>query len=488
MPLTLAEILEEEQGKKEDASPEPKKTNGSGEENPFKVANAVDPMAVADWMGITRDGDIPSQCPVCGQSGGTSVRILDHGLNCRHSQCKKTYSNVDLTMAVRDVSNVEAVNLLAEQFGFRGVQRRREQPEEPRRGTAPQSVEPENDLPTIEWASTDDIFAPLPPVAWVVKDIYLAPGRPALLAGYGYSGKSVAAQSKVLSVAAGLPVWGQFRVSTPGRVLHFDHEQGRHATNRRYQRLAYAMGIGPADLEDRLRVTYFPPVHLSDAAAREVLLRECDGVQLAIVDSLRATTPGIDENDSIIRAHLDKLTYVSEQTGCAFVIVHHAGKGKTDGDQRETARGSSAIFDACGLVLVLRQWESEDEDVTISRVKMAKSPAEAEGGARADFFLRIEDVADNEGGDMKAGLRCAFRTKEQVDEPQSPKSALLATERQIVDALRDEPKGVSTKTVMAMVGKRYDTTTAALEHLESRGRINRQKDGQAVLWSLEGEL
>ena len=78
-------------------------------------------------------------------------------------------------------------------------------------------------LPTI---GVDEIFAPLPPIPWLVQALRLAPGAPVVLAGYGFSGKTLLAQEIALCVASGKPVFGLFTCRM-GRALHLDFEQGQ---------------------------------------------------------------------------------------------------------------------------------------------------------------------------------------------------------------------------------------------------------------------
>jgi hypothetical protein len=329
--------------------------------------------------------------------------------------------------------------------------------------------------PHIKWSGPQDIFAPLPPVPWLVPELFLGPGRATMMAGYGYSLKTISAQAIAISVASGRPVWDRFRVTNPGRVLHFDLEQGRYGTFRRYQRLAYAIGVTAADIEANLQVTCFPGFYLSTPDARSVLESECAGARLAIIDSLRAATPGVDENDSVVRTYIDNLSAVSDSTGCTFLVVHHAGKGRAGGDQREAPRGSSAIFDACGLVLNMRAHDSKEQDVTLSRLSMSKSPAEAEGGARSDFYLRVSDVADPVTRDQHAGLECRFQTVEQVEEGQTSGSSALR--RQVEDFIRRNP-GASKSEIRAAIPVRGINVDGVLDALERVGRVRVESNGR----------
>ena len=71
-------------------------------------------------------------------------------------------------------------------------------------------------------------------------------------------------------------------------------------------------------------------------------------IKLLFLDNISALTPGIEENEStswdIIATWINKL----KQTGCAVVLIHHAGKG---GSQR----GTSAREDALDTVMFLRK-------------------------------------------------------------------------------------------------------------------------------------
>jgi RecA-family ATPase len=198
-----------------------------------------------------------------------------------------------------------------------------------------------------------DIFAPLPPVPWLVQALDLCPGAASLFAGYGFSGKTVAVQDLALAVATGTKAWGTFNVR-PGRVLHIDYEQGRRLTFERYQRLAAYRMIAPTELAESLSVVALPAVYLDTLGMEAMLTRECEGHALVVVDSLRAAAPTIEENDSGVRCVLDLLSRVSEKTGCVPIVIHHARKPSQDktGGAKMAIRGSGAIFDACASVLV----------------------------------------------------------------------------------------------------------------------------------------
>jgi hypothetical protein len=241
-----------------------------------------------------------------------------------------------------------------------------------------------------------DIFAPLAPVDWLAQGLDLCPGAANLLAGFGFSGKTLAAQDLAISVATGKRAWGAFSVRE-GRVLHIDWEQGPRLTSERYQRLAAAHMLAPQDLEDRLSVVTRPRFYLDQVDAEEVLTRECEGHVLLVLDSLRAACPTIEENDSGVRIVLDMLGRVSERTGVVPVVIHHARKPSQDktGGARMAIRGSGAIYDACASVLV---FEGRKGRPTL----VAHEKARTSGICAEDFELTISDVEVD--GNQRGGL------------------------------------------------------------------------------------
>lgn len=319
----------------------------------------------------------------------------------------------------------------------------------------------------IQWHSTAEIFGDLPESTWKVRGLQIGPGRPTMIAAYGATAKTLCAQSMALSVAAGRLVWGFFETNAPGSVLHFDYEQGFYATARRYQRLAIGHGIDESVLGGRLSLTCFPRVFLDGPGAVDAYCRACQKSDLVILDSLRAAAPTRDENDSQMRVCLDVLTQVSDKTGCAFVILHHAGKPK-DGqnDARMLARGSSAIFDAAGCVFTLTAGKKTSDP---RRVRQSKQPAEAVGGAVEEFELVVEDVEFL--GDKVGGVR----VKHQVADSQScdPEMSGEAWERDCVtllEVIRHNPMAGKNE-ITARCGLRKVRALALLDSLMTRGRV-----------------
>jgi Bifunctional DNA primase/polymerase, N-terminal/AAA domain len=314
--------------------------------------------------------------------------------------------------------------------------------------------------------NTAQLFSPLPSQRWIVPGLQIGPGRPTLIAGYGASAKTLAAHGLELAVASGRPAWNHFETGSPGRVLHIDYEQGYYATAKRYQRLALGHEIHPAELGNRLRYIELPRAYLDKREHEDAFLTECEGFDLVVIDALRGAAPHTDENDSAFRGAVDLCTYISQRTSAAVVLLHHAAKPKESHatDARTLARGSSAIFDACGCVLnfVARQ---NNPARLVTQVKM---PAEAEGGALEPFELLVEDIAID--GEPKAGVRVVWRLPEIVDVSEIAESNYQRDAKLVIKAVQRNP-GRSSNAIVARCGVPRARALEVLKALAEEGRI-----------------
>jgi KaiC/GvpD/RAD55 family RecA-like ATPase len=223
------------------------------------------------------------------------------------------------------------------------------------------------------WYRAADIeICQLEPVAWVSERWAIAPGAPVLVSGYGGTGKTMLVQALATAVATPGRTWLGEQVRH-GPVVHIDHEQGSRETIDRYQRLGLK---GTSDLTLCVEPSHWRLSYPKAADAIRVLGR---GAALLIIDSLRASTPGAEENESSIREFLDILTPISEETGCAMLIVHHSRKGGGDDPGGlETVRGSSALVDAASTVIsVTREADGTGSKIPMARLVKTRTTGEA---------------------------------------------------------------------------------------------------------------
>jgi RecA-family ATPase len=315
--------------------------------------------------------------------------------------------------------------------------------------------------------NTRDLAESLPPVPWLCEPIGMAPGAVSLVAGYGYSRKTMALQSLALSVAAGRPLWGVYSVRS-GPVVHLDYEQGRRLTQERYQRLARGMGFELEDLaDDSLRVACMPRIYLETQEAIDSLMPVVAGAAFVVVDSLRAAFPHADENSSDVRSYLDALNHVSERTGATIAVIHHARKpsAQQGGTATHAIRGSSALFDACQSVYVF-----EGEKDTATTVHHQKD--RIRGATCPEFGITSEDVPGPTGA--RWGLRVVHMEGEQMAEG-------IEARRQAKEAERVERTKAAVKAALLKLGGTFQGTRNDLVALVGGDRTAAQRAVSALL-------
>jgi hypothetical protein len=194
--------------------------------------------------------------------------------------------------------------------------------------------------------TAEDMLAGDEPIPWVVEGL-VSVGEPTLVVGGAGSGKTSAMVDLALAVASGREVWGMFRVAKPGPVVHIDYEQGK-TLRRTYLAFAKGMGLDAAQMvrDGSLRIATLPKEQLLDANVTDKhlsgvgkdILKLCRGASVCVINSLTAGTNKVNENDAKIAAVFNLLARITELTGCAFIVLHHSGRGELT-----RARGSSAI-------------------------------------------------------------------------------------------------------------------------------------------------
>jgi hypothetical protein len=330
-----------------------------------------------------------------------------------------------------------------------------------------------------QWVTAEGLDEQLPPIPWVIEGLEIAPGFPTLVAGYGYSAKTVTAQALALAVATGRPALGVFPVRQ-GKVRHIDYEQGQRLTLERYQRLGRVLGIKFSDLGDSLGFVPLPREKLDDPSIENLLVRELEGITLAIFDSFRAGAPRTDENSSEASEPLRMLGRVSEATGCAIIVIHHARKtNEGDSDERQIIRGSSGIFDACQSV-----WTFVAKKGEPTRASCAK--ARCTGRKLETFVIHVEDVAKD--GDERWGMKVRYEEEANASvEAEGRRRQDL--EDTIVELLKGRPGSSGNWLAIKLRERGHRLANGAivfvLEDLQALGRVapHTAPNKRGVLWS-----
>jgi KaiC/GvpD/RAD55 family RecA-like ATPase len=184
-----------------------------------------------------------------------------------------------------------------------------------------------------------------PPVPWLAPPVL---PRGALTAVYapGGDGKSLL----MLALAAAIAHGGELAgiECEKGTAIYLDAENGEHEIHRR----VHTLGVPPSGVmvADAGRLDL-----RRDMAELEELVQEMTP-DLLVIDSLRAVSGGMDENDTAATVKvLDPLRRLAHESGTAIGLVHHANKAGRE------YRGASSIRDAVDVLWHLGRQEDDPD-------------------------------------------------------------------------------------------------------------------------------
>jgi predicted P-loop ATPase len=111
-------------------------TTPSPKDSPWTKARNVDVEQVSEWLGLGSGANMT--CPGCGAAPSSYGRVPGHNLTkCFHDTCAARgmklgrRGSIELVMEVKKVDNKTAVNLLAKQFGFDPLGKKKAPPPPP---------------------------------------------------------------------------------------------------------------------------------------------------------------------------------------------------------------------------------------------------------------------------------------------------------------------------------------------------------------------
>jgi hypothetical protein len=283
------------------------------------------------------------------------------------------------------------------------------------------------------------------PLAWHVKGV-LPKAELVVVFGPSGSGKSFVVFDMAAAIATGV-LW-QGRKTTKGKVVFVLAEGAMGFRNRL---LAYA----------KTHAGTFPGVRIIGSAPN--LLGEQDhvllaneieasgGVDLIVIDTLAASSPGADENAAKDMGKvIDHCKRLHHATGATVLLIHHSGK-----DESRGARGWSGLRAAADAEIEVNRY-GVDRTATVTKLK------DGEDGAKFAFRLVPVEIAFDADGEP---VNSCIVESMAVAPPNNRKEPRPGTmERALLEAVRGD---ISTDGLVS-VSSVIETVVSQLPRPEGR--------------------
>lgn len=466
-----------------------RKTVVAADASVYARANGIDTIKVLERLSIehwTTDRGEFFVCPGC--KNRESLIGDTGGGKCLHDSCAHVgplahpgfRTNADIVAESQGIPPIEAAKWLCDEFGFSQRKAKQQEQQDPQAG---EPFEPKDEQgpnappanaaqqtpgakPPTEWvvAFPEQIFAPLTEPDYLIAGLIRRGGLLEIQA-YGGSGKSWLAVNLALCVASGLPWLGRLPTKAC-TVACLDYENGFYEMARRLQANAKALEL--ATPVQGIGLITMPDMYMTSDGFEASITKLAAAYQVIVIDTLKAASPGVDENDSKMRESLDRLRRVGERTNCTFVVLIHSKKksnSATEIDPRERGRGSSAIYDAADAQLGIEYEQGKPLQVVQTK-------------ARSGRYIDPFQVAIEDGVDGAVHVVAS-------DAPKAASKSLDDFENvvcvAVLEALRANP-GASMRLLSEKCGKRQGTISAALEQLERNGVARNAGTGNTGRW------
>ncbi|MHB8084262.1 MAG: bifunctional DNA primase/polymerase [Dehalococcoidia bacterium] len=185
-----------------------------------------------------------------------------------------------------------------------------------------------------------------------------------MITGESEAGKSMLSLQLAIHLAKGISFFG-FEIKEPQRVLIIQKENPTASVQQRLQRMCQGMGISSIKnlfvVENNFKANLNQPRDIARIKERIENVR----AQVVILDPL-SSYHMLNENDNIMmRQTLDKLTDLSREVNCTWIVIHHEGKPGEKGDKlsRWRFRGASSIRDWCDTMIGLLIRENKEDRI-----------------------------------------------------------------------------------------------------------------------------
>jgi hypothetical protein len=270
-------------------------------------------------------------------------------------------------------------------------------------------------------------------------------------------GKSWIVLELAYALATGMPFLGRFAVKQPRRILYVQEEDSLDRVKRRLKRLIKGdpTRLPPPDAYFRYSIRQgFKLDNLTwlETLRLEIIKYDAEVIILDVFNRLH----GSDENKQAeMTAILNNLTRMTNDYGCAFIIVHHNRKPQQGNEARgnQRIRGSGVLggWGECSLYLQ----RSKEKDTIIVTPESKDCPE------MDDFTVALTDM-DNGG---------IFLQRGEVPAQES----MTKGDREVVDAVERITQrgiGATAKSIAVELDKDRSTIQARLKRLAQAGYLD----------------
>jgi hypothetical protein len=265
-------------------------------------------------------------------------------------------------------------------------------------GMVPQMVSEPPPVPAMFFRPISELLA-MPEVEpdWMVDQLFTV-GSNGWVAAEPKVGKSWVVLELAYALSTGMPFLGRFSIKQPRRVLYVQEEDSLQRVLRRLKKIIKGDRSRPTPSDEFWRWSIRSGFKLDSLTWLEMLRQEIISfkAEVIILDVFNRLH-GSDENKQAeMTAILNNLTRLTNDYGCAFIIVHHNRKSQQGDESRanQKIRGSGVLAGWSECSLYLRRSKEKDSIIV--------TPESKDAPEMDDFMVQLQDQ-DNGGIFLQVG-------------------------------------------------------------------------------------
>jgi len=293
-----------------------------------------------------------------------------------------------------------------------------------------------------------------PSYAWQVSDVLIANGL-ACIYGQSGTGKTFLALDLALSICNGKDWFGCTTLKAP---VTYVYQESRQGIRKRLD--AWKTHNQFHSIDNFHFITEQIDISNQDAIAKLIRSVNEEGKSkgVIVIDTLSASTSGIDENSSKDMGNvIFNLKKLSFDTQCLVILIHHTGKDETRG-----LRGHTSLFAAMDSIIKVSNgsWQIEknkdgakgqQEKFELTVIKLAQG----ESSCAVDSIFQSIKSQSGLGGNQKMILSKIESHFESIDVKYlSIEDAVAATFEVLPVKVRDKRKSVTRDIFEKLIEKR----------------------------------